>query len=60
MAKQLHHLLASLNASEVGINLEVIDKAVQIYNEMPVIECSDEARILRFMSPWKTSGIVGE
>ena len=49
---------ASLHALEIGIKLEVIDKAVQMYNKMTVIECSDEACTLRFISPCKMSGIV--
>ena len=44
-------LHASLDALEIGINLEVIDKAVQMYNKGPGIECCDEARTLRFISP---------
>ena len=36
----------------------MIDKAVQMYSKGPVIECSDEARTLRFISPCKMSGIV--
>ena len=51
-------LHASLDGLEIGINLKVIDKAVQIYNKGPVIECSDEARTLRFISPCKMSGVV--
>ena len=58
---------ASLHSSsdglEIGINLKVIDKTVQIYNKGPVIECSDEVHTLRFISPCKMSGgveLVGE
>ena len=51
-------LHASLDALEIGINLKVIDKAVQMYNKGPVIECSDEARTLRFINPCKMSGVV--
>ena len=43
----------SLDALEIGINLKVIDMANQIYNQRPVIECSDKARTLRFISPCK-------
>ena len=46
-------LYASLDALEIGINLRVIDMANQIYNQRPVIECSDKARTLRFISPCK-------
>ena len=51
-------LHASLDGLEIGINLKVIDQAVQIYNKGPVIECCDEARTLRFISPCKMSGVV--
>ena len=51
-------LHASLDGLEIGINLKVIDQAVQIYNKRPVIECSDEACTLRFISPCKMSGVV--
>ena len=47
-----------MDGLEIGINLKVIDKAVQIYNKGPVIECCDEARTLRFISPCKMSGVV--
>ena len=46
-------LYASLDALEIGINLKVIDMANQIYNQRPVIECSDKARTLRLISPCK-------
>ena len=46
-------LYASLDALEIGINLKVIDMANQIYNQRPVIECSDKACTLRFISPCK-------
>ena len=49
---------ASLDGLEIGINLKVIDEAVQIYNKGLVIECSDETRTLRFISPCKMSGVV--
>ena len=53
---------ASLHASsdglEIGIKLKVIEKAVQVYNKGPVIECSDEARTMRFISSCKMSGVV--
>ena len=51
-------LHASSNALEIGINLKVIDKAVQMCNKGPVIDCSDEARTFRFISPCKMSGVV--
>ena len=49
---------ASSDILEIGINLKVIDKAVQTYNKGPVIESSDEARTMRFISPCKTSEVV--
>ena len=53
---------ASLHTSsdglEIGINLKLIDKAAEIYNKGPVIECSDETRTLRFISPCKMLGVV--
>ena len=56
-------LHASLDALEIGINLKVIDKASSNVYQWSVIECSDEARTLRFISPCKMSGVaelVGE
>ena len=44
-------LHASSDALEIGINLKVINKAEHMYSKGPVIECSDEARSLRFISP---------
>ena len=57
-SKTTASLHASLDALEIGINLKVIDKAVQMYKKGPLAECSDEARTLRFISPGKMSGIV--
>ena len=51
-------LHASLDRLEIGINLKVIDKAVQIYNKGLAIQCSNEARTLRFISFCKMSGVV--
>ena len=56
-------LHASSDALEIGINLKVIDKASSNVYQWSVIECSDEARTLRFISPCKISGVaelVGE
>lgn len=36
---------------EPGINLDVIERAITEYEGIPVIECSDEARALRFIEP---------
>ena len=44
-------LHAFSDALEIGINLKVINKSEHIYTKGPVIECSDEARSLRFISP---------
>ena len=48
-------LHASLDELEIGINLKVIDKAVQMFNKGPGIEFSDEARTSRFINPCKMS-----
>uniref|UniRef100_A0A7M5V3V3 Ubiquitin-like protease family profile domain-containing protein n=2 Tax=Clytia hemisphaerica TaxID=252671 RepID=A0A7M5V3V3_9CNID len=39
------------NKLHVGLNEDVFDKAVDLYCGGPVIEASDEARTLRFLSP---------
>ena len=57
-SKTTASLHAFSDALEIAINLKVIDKAVRMYNKGPVIECSDEARTLRFVSFCKMSGIV--
>ena len=51
-------LHASSDALKIGINLKVIDKAVQMYNKGPVIKSFEEARTLRFITPCKMSGVV--
>ncbi|XP_066933436.1 uncharacterized protein [Clytia hemisphaerica] len=39
------------NKLHVGLNEEVFDKAIELYGGGPVVEASDEARTLRFLSP---------
>ena len=48
---------------EIGLNKKVIEAASELYDNGPVIECSDEARSLRYISPHKFSGkveLIGE
>ena len=58
-SKTTASLHASSDALEIGINLKVIDKAIQMYNKGQVMESSDEARTLRLVSTCKMSGVVG-
>ena len=57
-SKTTASLRTSSDALEIGINLKVIDKAIQMYNKGQVIESSDEACTLRLVSTCKISGIV--
>ena len=49
---------------QLGLNGSVILKAIERYQNSPIIECSDETRALRFVSPIKNSNgdveLVGE
>ena len=36
---------------EPGFNIDAIERAISQYEGLPVIECSDEARALRFIEP---------
>ena len=49
---------AHVDKLSIGINQQVIPKAMQIYSNDPVIECSDEARTLRFIAPLLVDGKV--
>jgi len=35
----------------LGLNMHVFDKACELYGKGPVIDCTDEARILRYIHP---------
>ena len=49
---------ASLNSGSnklyPGLNEAALEQACDVYSNMPVIECSDEARALRFLGPRKS------
>ena len=45
----IHHTKAL--TVELGINVDAIDRAVIQYGKFPVVECSDEARALRYLEP---------